>query len=203
MQPGTMTKPSKPFEPCVHACKQRAVPELSKYNYEPTQSIWSKSSCLKSILKLIAQSCVMRVNLFLPLRLVLSITWSYKIYPTGCIGLGFQSCKPVLSCNRFGVNWLRYRTARNNDTTIPAICVLRTCMQTASSASIIKTQLWVKPVNTGIVLSQSVHAKYHIRCELRQYTARYPRHGVLSLSTNNNCQIQTGNGITHNSVFYC
>ena len=151
--------------------------------------MWGKSRCLKNILKLIAKSSKTQVNLFLPLRLILPITWSYKSYPSGCIGLGFQSCKPVLSRNQFSVNWLRYCAARNNDTTIQAICILRTCMQTVSRTSDIKTQLWVNPVDTGIVLLQPVHAKYHIRCELWQYTARYPRHRVLSLSTNNNHQI--------------
>ena len=52
-------------------------------------------------------------------------------------------------------------------------------------------------------LSQPVHAKYHIRCELWQYTARYPRHRVVSLSTDSYHQIQAGNRITYNSVFIC
>ena len=34
-----MTQPSKLSASCVHACKQRAVPESSKHNYESTQSI--------------------------------------------------------------------------------------------------------------------------------------------------------------------
>ena len=68
------------------------------------QPMRGKSRCLKNILKLIAKGSETRVYLFLPLRLFLSIAWSNKSYPTGCIGLGFQSCKPVLSKNQFGLN---------------------------------------------------------------------------------------------------
>ena len=161
--------------------------------------MWSKSRCLNNILKLVAKGSITQINLLLPRRLILPITWSYKSYPAGCIGHGFQSCKPVLSWNQFDAKWLRCCAARNNDTTIQAICILRT----ASSTSIIKIQLWVNPVDTGIVLSQPVRAKYHFRYELWQYTARYPRHRVFNLSTNNNCQIQAGNRITYNSVFIC
>ena len=49
---------------------------------------------------------------FPPLKLFLPITWSNNSYPVGCIGLGFQSCKPVLSRNQFGVNCLRNRASR-------------------------------------------------------------------------------------------
>ena len=68
------------------------------------RSMWGKSRCLKNILKLIVKSSKTLVYLFLPLRLILPITWSYKSYPAGCIGLSFQSCKPVLSRNQFGAN---------------------------------------------------------------------------------------------------
>ena len=68
------------------------------------RSMWGKSRCLKNILKFVAKSSKTRVNLFFPLRLFLPITWSNKSYPEGCIGLGFQSCKPVLSRNQFGTN---------------------------------------------------------------------------------------------------
>ena len=67
-------------------------------------SMWGKSRCLKNILKLITKSSETQSYLFLPLRLILTITWLYKSYPAGCIGLGFQSCKPVLSRNQFGAN---------------------------------------------------------------------------------------------------
>ena len=68
------------------------------------RSMWGKSRCLKNILKLVTKGSETRVYLFLPLRLFLPIAWSNKSYPAGCIGLGFQSCKPVLSRNQFGVN---------------------------------------------------------------------------------------------------
>ena len=40
-------------------------------------SMWGKSRCLKNILKLVAKSSKTWVYLFLPLRLILPITWSY------------------------------------------------------------------------------------------------------------------------------
>ena len=116
------------------------------------RSMWGKSRCLKNILKLIAKGRKTRIYLFLPLRLFLPIAWSNKSYPTDCIRLGFQSCMPVLSRNQFGANWLRHHAATNNDTTIQAVCVLHTCMQTVSSTRVIKTQLWVNPIDTWIVL---------------------------------------------------
>ena len=64
------------------------------------RSMWGKSRCLKNILKLVAKSSETQIYLFFPLRLILPIAWSYKSYPAGCIGLSFQSCKPVLSRNQ-------------------------------------------------------------------------------------------------------
>ena len=49
MQPWTMTQPSKPSASCVHACKQQAVPALSKHNYESTQLIWGLYFCSQSM----------------------------------------------------------------------------------------------------------------------------------------------------------
>ena len=63
------------------------------------RSMWGKSRCLKNILKLVTLGSKTRIYFFLPLRLFLPITWSNKSYPVGCIGLSFQSCKPVLSRN--------------------------------------------------------------------------------------------------------